>query len=125
MSETQQALAQQPKGKHYFSTSRSLGLSLKPGHREMMGGEMVWVGGIFADFMPNGAGFGQFYTEDPETIRLMDEVVAQGGNVFGPDEYQKRLIPADQRADMLERELQTANALIAKLKAQGKIKDQQ
>ena len=67
---------------------------------------------------------GEFATSDPETIRLLDERIERIGDVFGPEEYQKRLIPPDQRADQLERQLKIANQLIEQLQKQGKLKAQ-
>lgn len=81
------------------------------------------TGGIFAQFTPvGGSGFGSFWTDDPDAIRLMDERVKKVGDVFDAAEYQRRIVPPEKRAEMLERELTQANALIAKLQATGKLK---
>jgi hypothetical protein len=114
----------QPTGKFYYSAAQHLCLSLRHDHRELIGGEVVMTGGKIAQFTPSGAGFGSFFTADPEMIRLLDERVEKVGDVFGPDEYQRRIIPAERRAEMLERDLVQANALIAKLQAAGKLKAQ-
>jgi len=111
-------------GKFYYSQAQHLCLSLRHDHRELIGSESVLTGGKMAQFTPCGAGFGSFFTDDPETIKLLDERVAKVCDVFDAAEYQKRLIPPDKRADMLERELKQANDLIAQLQKQGKLKAQ-
>lgn len=109
-------------GKHYFSRAQGLFLSLRVGKKELVDGEVRETGARYAQFSPIGDGFGRFFTSDPETIELMDERVAEVGDVFGPDEYQKRSIPAEKRNELLERELVQKNELIAKLTRDGKIK---
>lgn len=109
--------------RHYFSKSQSLYICLRVGKKEIVDGEMRTGEGKYAQFSPIGDGFGRFATSDPEVIQLMDERIEQVGDVFGPEEYQKRSIPAEKRNEILERELKTANDLLAKLRAEGKLKD--
>lgn len=109
-------------GKHYYSKSQALYICLRVGKKELVDGEMKTGEGKYAQFTPIGDGFGRFYSTDPEVIELMDQRVAEVGDVFGPVEYQRRSIPAEKRSEMLERELSQANELIAKLQAEGKLR---
>jgi hypothetical protein len=108
-------------GKHYFSKAQNLFLSLRVGRKELIDGEIKRVDDKYAQFTPIGDGFGRFFTKDPETIELMDARIAEVGDIFGPDEYQKRSVPAEKRNEMLERELSQANELIKQLQKSGKL----
>lgn len=103
----------------FYSKSRGLLICADPGKMIQMDGETKRVGEKRIEFRPVGD-FGIFQTTDPELIAYLDKRIVDVGDVFGPAEYQKRIVPPEMRADALERELQDANRLIAQLKAQKK-----
>lgn len=108
--------------KHYFTKAQNLHINFQAARKELVDGELRSTGSVSAQFTPDGAGFGRFYTDDPALIKFLDARVAEVGDIFGPDEYQKLLVPAEKRAEDLERKLTQANDLIKKLQAEGKLK---
>ena len=107
--------------KTYYSRSKGLMICASHGRLESMDGESKRVGEKHIQFGPAGveSDFGIFRTADTELIEYLDERVETVKDVFGAEEYNRLIIPADVRAGMLERQLQDANRLIALLKDRG------
>jgi len=67
-----------------------------------------------------GQPFGYFKTEDPDVIAYLRARMANGGDVVGEEEFAKAMVPAEQRAKLLEdanRVLLEENRLLRQVKA--------
>lgn len=73
--------------------------------------------------------FGSLTTSDPEIQAALDKRIVEVGDIFGPDEFARRSIPAEKRVEMMARELEQTNRLLADLQAkqapQGQKPEQQ
>lgn len=106
----------------YYSRSRGLMICAVHGEMTQSDGETKRQGEKHVQFAPAGveSDFGVFRTSDPELIEFLDNRIVETHDIFGPEEYNKLIVPADVRNAMLERQLTDANRLIGILKAQGK-----
>lgn len=108
--------------KHYYSIGQNMYVNVNPGKRVLEEGNVARIGEKGAQFLPNGSGYGVLITSDPEVIAWMDKHIADGNtDIFGQQEYNKRLLTPTQRVETLERKLQEQNELIAKLQSEGKL----
>lgn len=103
----------------FYSASKGLFICASHGEMQSVGGESKRLGEKHIQFREVGD-FGMFTTSDPELIAYLDKRQAEVSDVFGPEEYQKRIVPAEMRADDLERRLIDANRLIAQLRDKKK-----
>jgi len=68
--------------------------------------------------------FFSFNTENPKEIEWLDARMEKVRDVFGPEEFNRRITPDSQKISALEsklRELEQKNSLLEKLQAQGKL----
>lgn len=108
--------------KHYFSAAQNMYVNINPGKRVLEEGNVARIGEKGAQFLPNGSGYGQLITDDPEVIEWMEKHIKDGNNdIFTQQEYNKRLMTPGQTIESLERKVTEQNALIAKLQAEGKL----
>lgn len=105
--------------KTYYSKSKGLFICASHGEMKDVGGESKRVGEKHIQFREIGD-FGMFTTSDPELIAYLDKRAEEVQDVFGPEMYQKLIVPPEMRADALERQLQDANRLIEELKRNKK-----
>ncbi len=103
--------------KHYYSRSKGLHICMDPGRMESVDGSMTRVGEVHVQFAEIGD-FGYYQTDDTSIQAALDKREREVGDVFGPKLYQKLSVPAELRADNLERELADKNRLIAQLTAE-------
>jgi len=113
--------------KTYYSESAGLNVPVGKLRRIMQDGQATLIEPQRIQFSRIGADhFGSFVTDDPEIIAALDERVAKIGDIFGPEEYQKRTTDPKMRADLLEAEnhrlLAEHNRLLAMLQKQQQSK---
>jgi hypothetical protein len=109
--------------KTYYSESAGLNVPVGKLRRIMQDGQATLIEPQRIQFARIGADkFGSFTTDDPEIIAALDERAERVGDIFGPEEYQKRIVPAEMRAERLAEEnqrlVEERNRLLAMLKQQ-------
>jgi len=109
--------------KTYYSEITGLSISAVKGELTQIAGERVRVGEKIIQFAPMGSSnFGSFTTTDPELIAFLEHRVRTVGDVFGPEEYYRRIVPTEQQIkDLKSRLIETENRLAEVLKQQGKL----
>jgi hypothetical protein len=66
-----------------------------------------------------------FCTDDPEIIAKLDKRMVEVGDVYGPEEYNRRVMSHEQRENAYQqeiRQLREQNRLLSDLSAKGNIK---
>lgn len=69
--------------------------------------------------------FGYYQTDDPKVIAYLEDRMKTAQDVISEEEFNKMMIPAEQRASSLEdqiRQLQEENRLLAQMQEQAKAK---
>src|SRR5262245_50748429 len=102
----------------FYSKSKGLFICANHGEMKDVGGESKRLGEKHIQFREVGD-FGMFSTNDPELIEFLERRAAHEGDVFGPEKYQKLIVPPEMQIDALERRLVDANRLIEELRRQG------
>jgi len=113
----------------FYSASGNLLIHMDPGKIVMQEGQVSRIGERFIQFRTFGADpHGQYTTSDPGEIDFLERRMLEQGDVFGPEEYARRTIPAEVRATQARQQLEEANReignlnrLLADLQAQGKV----
>lgn len=102
--------------KTYYTENAGLTCPVKAARRDPV--TEKWIEAQYVTFRRIGQdAFGSYSTSDPVEIEALDKRMVEVGDIFGPEEFNRRSVPADKRAGMLERELEKSNRLIAKLTA--------
>lgn len=113
----------------FYSTAGALTIHMSAGKQVMHEGQLQRMGERIIEFHSSGAEtYGRFVTSDPDEIAFLDRRMLEVGDVFGPEEYGRRTIPAEVRASAAEqlvetqqREIGNLNRILADLQAQGKL----
>lgn len=113
--------------KTYYS---EVGLTMWPGKdggvtTAMNNGTVERVTRAPVKFVRMGASqFFSYNATDPVEIESLDARVINVGDIFGPEEFNKRITPDSERLSAYEsqiRELKQQNSLLEALRAQGKL----
>jgi hypothetical protein len=109
-----------PSERSYYSASQGLYICISVGSLKEVAGQTVRLGEKAVQFGPTGRDkFGVCRVTDPDVIAFLDRRVAEVGDIFGEEEYQRRAVPAEDRARVAQRRLEEANSLIRKLQAEN------
>jgi len=88
--------------KIYYSKHKYLVFPAGPSQRIIQNGMAVTLDAPEIAFSPVGSvdnpdGWGQFNTSDPVKIEACERRIKEQGDIFGPEEFNKRLKPAGER----------------------------
>lgn len=114
--------------KTYYSRIKGLVFYSGPSTRLIQNGMAVTIDSPEIAFSPMGSsdykdGWGQFTTDDPALIAACEKRRVEQGDIFGPEEFNKKMKPvAEQLEDSevkMKRLIEDNNRLTALLERQG------
>jgi hypothetical protein len=98
----------------FYSEARGLIATIETPKRVIEDGMSKVLGGRTVQFTPMGRDrFGMLTTSDPEVIAALEKMP----DVFDEQEFNRRSVPAEKRAEFAERKIEQQNRLIADLQA--------
>jgi len=98
--------------KEYYSSRRALAIQVNPGKAtfDQSGAYVGRIGHREVQFNPLGD-HGHLVTSDPEVQAYLDSEIANGNTeIFGPAEYNRRITPAEVRAQQAQDEVAALRA---------------